>query len=719
MDLLHLAEVFEAAPSATDSAFACPQRVLWVVPDEDVLVAIGIQKNLKKPDVYSLQEVMRLLNDGLLQRVEVKLRPYLLQPEEAILRRSLDVRDRAWAIIEPLVRDECIPDIYLPRTRGRLILARATELELDPKQVYRPLYRYWAYGSCIDALIACYDLCGPSGQRQKAGSKKRGRRPDRVKLLNDPSVLGPSRVDVQTKIVQGIHAFLKPGVTIKKAWEDTKRTYFKTGEIEHGNFLIPVPPEAHEAPSLHQFNQVVKEMNQDFSLTKRNISTTTWNLKHRGVLGSSKSRVFGPAARFEIDATIVDVYLVSVFNRAWLIGRPVLYVVVDVFSRMVVGFYLGLEGPSWEGARLALFNAFSDKADFCRQLGVDISPDLWPCRHLPHKLLCDNGELKSKASDALPKELGITIQNAAVRRPDWKPNVEQQFNLINNHTIHFEPGALNRRLDEMKRRYCSLDAALTLPELSRILAYRFIEYNLSAYRANALPDEMLGENLMDATPLSVWNWGMEHLTGGAKVLEKQRVWTKLLPAATASVRRDGIYFQGRRYACERAVREEWFARTRTNGRVEPIEIRYLPYAPACIWILNVTSREWEPCELLDNNEKYRLARLEEMLDRAKLLGLEADRKASELRQVCATLDTECEAITAAAKNAAAQAKRGLSKTEKKANVQANRAFEKTSERVAHARDAAQSYCDPPAQDNVVKLRPDMRKQNPLDDIWGV
>ncbi|RYD71186.1 MAG: hypothetical protein EOP84_25330 [Verrucomicrobiaceae bacterium] len=122
---------------------------------------------------------------------------------------------------------------------------------------------------------------------------------------------------------------------------------------------------------------------------------------------------------------------------------------------------------------------------------------------------------------------------------------------------------------------------------------------------------------------------------------------------------------------------------------------------------------------MDNNEKYRLARLEEMLDRAKLLGLEADRKTSELRQVCATLDTECEAITASAKKAAVQAKQGLSKTEKKANVQANRAFERIAERVEHARDAAQSYCDSPAQDNVVKLRPDVRKQNPLDDIWGV
>ncbi|NUE21545.1 hypothetical protein HUC07_23460 [Escherichia coli] len=96
----------------------------------------------------------------------------------------------------------------------------------------------------------------------------------------------------------------------------------------------------------------------------------------RGVMGTSRQHIFGPCARFEIDATLMDIYLVSVFNRAWIIGRPVLYVVVDVFSGMVVGFYLGLEGPSWDGARLALFNAFTDKVAFCRDFGVEITQEM-------------------------------------------------------------------------------------------------------------------------------------------------------------------------------------------------------------------------------------------------------------------------------------------------------------------------------------------------------
>lgn len=302
---------------------------------------------------------------------------------------------------------------------------------------------------------------------------------------------------------------------------------------------------------------------------------------------------------------------------------------------------------------------------------------------------------------------------------DWKPNVEQQFNLINNHTLHFEPGALNPRLDDVQRRRCQLDACLTIPDLTQILIRRLIKYNLSAYQAHALPEEMLGANITDATPLSVWNWGMENLTGSANAVEKQRVWTKLLPSATASIRRDGIYFQGRHYASERAIREEWFARSRTRGKVIPIEIRFVPYSPAYIWVLNSVSRDWEPCELLDRDEQYRLARVEEMLDRAKLLGAEADRKSSEVGRSFAEFDVQCDAITKAAKKAAANAKRGLNKTEKTANIADNRAFEKTAERVEHAREAAQSYCDEAARSNVIPLRQDMRKTNPLDDVWDL
>jgi len=60
------------------------------------------------------------------------------------------------------------------------------------------------------------------------------------------------------------------------------------------------------------------------------------------VLGSSSTDAIGPGSVFQIDATVADVYLVSRFNRTHIIGRPVLYIVQDCFSKLIVGLYVGL-----------------------------------------------------------------------------------------------------------------------------------------------------------------------------------------------------------------------------------------------------------------------------------------------------------------------------------------------------------------------------------------
>ena len=63
----------------------------------------------------------------------------------------------------------------------------------------------------------------------------------------------------------------------------------------------------------------------------------------REVLGGSRRKAFGRDSRFQVDATMVDVYCVSRSNRTQIIGQPVIDVVIDVFSRMVVGLGVKLE----------------------------------------------------------------------------------------------------------------------------------------------------------------------------------------------------------------------------------------------------------------------------------------------------------------------------------------------------------------------------------------
>jgi putative transposase len=151
--------------------------------------------------------------------------------------------------------------------------------------------------------------------------------------------------------------------------------------------------------------------------------------------------------------------------------------------------------------------------------------------------------------------------------------------------------------------------------------------------------------------------------------------------------------------------------------VEHIEIRHVPDWPEYIWVLNHENCEWEPCTLLDKDEHYRLARLEEMMDRAKLLSQAKEERASQTRQAFAVFDAECDDIVDSASKAATKAKEGMTKTEKTSNIASNRAFEKTAGAIERAREAAESYCNKPPKNNVVELRPDMRGPDPLDDLW--
>ncbi|MCO4191405.1 transposase, partial [Proteus terrae] len=79
----------------------------------------------------------------------------------------------------------------------------------------------------------------------------------------------------------------------------------------------------------------------------------------RPLSSTATSQALGPGSRYEIDATIADIYLVDHHDRQKIIGRPTLYIVIDVFSRMITGFYIGFENPSYVVAMQAFVNACS------------------------------------------------------------------------------------------------------------------------------------------------------------------------------------------------------------------------------------------------------------------------------------------------------------------------------------------------------------------------
>src|SRR5690606_6831898 len=155
------------------------------------------------------------------------------------------------------------------------------------------------------------------------------------------------------------------------------------------------------------------------------------------------------------------------------------YFIVDRRSRLIVGFYVGLENPCWETAVEAIVSLTEDKQALCERYGVEYDPADWPADGiLPSEILADNAEGMSRQSSELPRQLSVTIANTPSLLPHFKPNVETRFDLITTDIRNTAPG-YEPPEDRYKRRtkHYDKEACLTLHEFIREILEAVIKHN--------------------------------------------------------------------------------------------------------------------------------------------------------------------------------------------------------------------------------------------------
>jgi transposase InsO family protein len=95
-----------------------------------------------------------------------------------------------------------------------------------------------------------------------------------------------------------------------------------------------------------------------------------------------------PLAVCQIDHTPADIHFVEVVNDAGVfVGRPYLTIVVDVFSRAILGFCLTIEKPSSLSVALCLAQALCPKGAWLRARGLGDHD--WPMFGRPETLVVD------------------------------------------------------------------------------------------------------------------------------------------------------------------------------------------------------------------------------------------------------------------------------------------------------------------------------------------
>lgn len=583
------------------------ERVLWI--DEGYIIAFvfDIYAPTGFPQSKNVNEIREAIADG--RASKLKSDPWArLVREEELSDVEKNIRDKAWSMIEQLISSENEPSIYYRNVRGSLVKQVAQQHEAIEKTIYQYLRRFWQRGKCKNALLPDYINSGGKGKQRKAGEKKRGRP---RKYAEEPDIgVGINITEADKRIFR---------IAINKFYNNPKQNYLTTAYelmikeyyfeeivyedgIQKSKLLSP-----DQIPTLAQFKYWY-EVEQDIrkTLISRK-GANRYALQNRAIMGTSKMESFGPGFRFQIDATVADVYLVSMYNRSWIIGRPVIYVVIDVFSRMVVGVYVGLEGPSWAGAMMALANAATDKVQFCQEYGVTITQDDWPCHHIPDAILGDRGELIGTKVETLIPNLNIRVENAASYRADWKGLVERRFRTIHEYVKPFLPGYVDIDFRQRGGRDYRLDGTLDLYQFTEVIIYSILYHNHHHYLSNYEREEMMIADDVSPIPIELWKWGIANRSGRLRTFPENIIKLNLMPTGKATITAKGIKFKGMYYTCEKARRELWFEKARSNllSKLDKsLDISYDPRKPNFIYLRSPDGRDFEKCVLYDPEERY-------------------------------------------------------------------------------------------------------------------
>lgn len=179
------------------------------------------------------------------------------------------------------------------------------------------------------------------------------------------------------------------------------------------------------------------------------------------------------------------------------------YFVIDVFSRMIAGLSVGLEGPSWVGAMNVLANAASSKPEWCRQFDVEVSEADWPCRSMPEALLADRGEMLGSAAETLVQRFGLRLETAAPYRADWKGIVERRFGLLHSSLKPYAPGFIEPDFQERGARDYRLEAALDLDDFTAMLIRCALRQNNEHPISYPRDPAMIAEDV-NPIPIELW-----------------------------------------------------------------------------------------------------------------------------------------------------------------------------------------------------------------------
>lgn len=484
---------------------------------------------------------------------------YTVLPEEMeIVNKRADILDSI--IIEEEERIERLLTKRMPKNKFD---TKAILLGVSKRQLRRMLLSYLLSGRNKFSLV---------DQRKNNSRPKNSHSKD----YENP------RNDVDEILKYGLKMFVKYGKP-GQAYDAVLRRYFREPvEAPDGSSVKMVTlPEEERSVSYKMLYNYIRKHTEDYSCKGKDERDKQNN--DRQLVGNSKTGVYELGQIVEADEMELGCYVVDQNDGETVLGKAVVYCMVEVLSGICIGAYVSLENNSMRGFQQVFLSLLEPHKNQTKGYNIDYDEEDWPSMIVPNEIRCDRGsEYMSKAYSKAMGELGIRNTPVPPGCGSLKGVVESFNGLVQTY---LKAQLKNNGYVEDKYRGGDLAkgaACLTLEEIRGLVYQSVILYNRRVFEG--LIDKKYVDNNVSPTPKGIFAYEKAHGRAGDPTNVNDATRPAYLFAMLAKEeekrkftwnRRKGIVYTFYKTELRFYSQEPWFLDIlKDEPHPEDIEVRY-------------------------------------------------------------------------------------------------------------------------------------------------
>ena len=271
-----------------------------------------------------------------------------------------------------------------------------------------------------------------------------------------------------------------------------------------------------------------------------------------------------PLHHAQMDHTRVDIILCDEHDRTKIIGRPWVSLLVDVHTRVILGFYLSMFSPSLVSVQQTVCMAALPKdKDSPNSPTYGIN---YPYYGMPEFIGMDNAtEFRSPILEAALRLHGSTPHWRKVYKKHMGGVIESLIGTLMTTEVHFLPGTTYSNVKQRGDYNSEERAALTFKEFRSWFAGQILIYHGTVH------------SKLRCSPKDAWTNYFSRESGKLPpvALNKRNLYLDFLPEKHKPVRNNGITINAGIYYCRDLMAHQ--------GRGKVV-VKYDPYDMTRVWV---------------------------------------------------------------------------------------------------------------------------------------